>query len=158
MSSSPSSAPILTPGQLQKRARRVWVAFAVLALVATGVTVIVAGYFGRTREIATLAEQGRTDANLKVALLRAVLESPRAIPLLLSQDQRVHDALAIGDATSVARLNEKLEGLVAGTKAAVLYVIGTDGVTIASSNFQGAGGGGGGGGAGRAGGRRAGGE
>jgi len=136
MSSSPSSAPILTPGQLQKRARRIWVAFALLALVLTGVTVIVAGYLGRTREIATLAEQGRTDANLKVALLRAVLESPRAIPLLLSQDQRVQDALAIGDATSVARLNEKLEGLVAGTKAAVLYVIGTDGVTIASSNFQ----------------------
>lgn len=136
MSPTPSSVPILTPGQLQRRARRVWIAFAVLALVLTGATVVVAGYFGRTREIATLAEQGRTDANLKVALLRAVLESPRAIPLLLSQDQRVHDALAIGDAASVGRLNEKLEGLVAGTKATVLYVIGTDGVTIASSNFQ----------------------
>jgi len=136
MSPLPSSVPILTPGQLRQRARRVWIAFAVLALVLTAVTVVVAGYFGRTREIVTLAEQGRTDANLKVALLRATLESPRAIPLLLSQDQRVHDALAIGDATSVARLNEKLDGLVAGTKAAVLYVIGIDGVTIASSNFQ----------------------
>jgi len=132
----PHSAPVLTPGQLRRRSWRVWVVFAVLALVLTGIAVAVAGYFGRTREIATLTEQGRTDANLKVALLRAVLESPRALPLLLAQDQRVHDALAIGDAASVARLNEKLEGLVAGTKAAVLYVIGTDGVTIASSNFQ----------------------
>lgn len=130
------SAPVLTPGQLRRRARRVWIGFAVLALALIGITLLVAGYFGRVREIASLTEQGRTDANLKVALLRATLESPRAIPLLLSQDQRVHDALAIGDAASVARLNEKLEGLVAGTKAAVLYVIGPDGVTIASSNFQ----------------------
>jgi len=131
-----ASAPVFTPGKLQKRTRRIWIGFAVLALVLIGATVLVAGYFGRTRELTMLAEQGRTDANLKVALLRAVLESPRALPLMLAQDQRVHDALAIGDAASVARLNEKLEGLVAGTKAAVLYVIGTDGVTIASSNFQ----------------------
>src|SRR3569623_407765 len=136
MPQSPPSALLLTPGQLRRRARRVWIGFAVLALALIGATIIVAGYFGRTREIAMLAAQGRTDANLKVALLRAVLESPRALPLLLSEDQRVHDALAIADAASVGRLNEKLERLVAGTKAAVLYVIGTDGITIASSNYR----------------------
>jgi two-component system C4-dicarboxylate transport sensor histidine kinase DctB len=136
MLQSSHSALLLTPGQLRRRARRVWIGFAVLALALIGATIIVAGYFGRTREIAMLAAQGRTDANLKVALLRAVLESPRALPLLLSEDQRVHDALAIADAASVGRLNEKLERLVAGTKAAVLYVIGTDGITIASSNYR----------------------
>jgi two-component system C4-dicarboxylate transport sensor histidine kinase DctB len=136
MPQSPNAAPLLTPGQLRRRARRVWIGFALLALALIGATIIVAGYFGRTREIAMLAAQGRTDANLKVALLRAVLESPRALPLLLSEDQRVHDALAIADAASVGRLNEKLERLVAGTKAAVLYVIGTDGITIASSNYR----------------------
>jgi len=136
MLQSSHSALLLTPGQLRRRARRVWIGFALLALALIGATIIVAGYFGRTREIAMLAAQGRTDANLKVALLRAVLESPRALPLLLSEDQRVHDALAIADAASVGRLNEKLERLVAGTKAAVLYVIGTDGITIASSNYR----------------------
>ncbi|MBE0703256.1 MAG: sensor histidine kinase [Afipia sp.] len=130
------SAPALTPGQLRKRARRVWIGFAVLALALACATVVIAGLYGRARELKMLAEQGHTDANLKVALLRAVLESPRALPLLLSEDQRVHDALAIGDAASVGRLNEKLARLVAGTKAAVLYVIGTDGLTIASSNFR----------------------
>jgi two-component system C4-dicarboxylate transport sensor histidine kinase DctB len=136
MLQSSHSTLLLTPGQLRQRARRVWIGFALLALALIGAMIIVAGYIGRTREIAALAAQGRTDANLKVALLRAVLESPRALPLLLSEDQRVHDALAIADAASVGRLNEKLERLVAGTKAAVLYVIGTDGITIASSNYR----------------------
>ena len=136
MQPAAQSAPVLTPEQLQKRARRVWIGFAVLALALACATVVVAGLYGRTRELKMLAEQGHTDANLKVALLRAVLESPRALPLLLSEDQRVRDALAIGDASSVARLNEKLARLVAGTKAAVLYVIGTDGITIASSNYR----------------------
>lgn len=130
------SAPVLTPDQLRRRARRIWIGFAVLALALACATVLIAGLYGRARELKMLAEQGHTDANLKVALLRAVLESPRALPLLLSEDQRVHDALAIGDAASVGRLNEKLARLVAGTKAAVLYVIGTDGLTTASSNFR----------------------
>ncbi|TJW27988.1 MAG: two-component sensor histidine kinase, partial [Mesorhizobium sp.] len=94
-----------------------------------------AGLYGRTAEVATLAAQGRTDANLKVALLRAVLESPRALPLLLSEDQQVRDALAQKSGAAIDVLNRKLEGLVSGTKASVLYVIGTDGLAIASSNW-----------------------
>jgi len=129
-------AILLTPGQIQRRVRRGWIGFAVLAFALACATVVIAGLYGRAHELKMLAEQGHTSANLKVALLRAVLESPRALPLLLSEDQRVHDALAIGDAASVGRLNEKLAGLVADTKAAVLYVIGTNGITIASSNFR----------------------
>src|SRR3569623_3096476 len=136
MLQSSHSALLLTPGQLRRRARRGWIGFAVLALALIGATIIVAGYFGQAREIAMLAAQGRTDANLIVALLRAVRESPRALPLLRSEDQRVHDALAIADAASVGRLNEKLERLVARTKAAVLYVIGPAGITIASSDYR----------------------
>ncbi|TIR45580.1 MAG: two-component sensor histidine kinase, partial [Mesorhizobium sp.] len=81
-----------------------------------------AGLYGRTTELRGLAAQGRTDANLKVALLRAVLESPRALPLLLSEDQQVRDALAQKSAAAIDVLNRKLEGLVSGTKASVLYV------------------------------------
>lgn len=95
-----------------------------------------AGLYGRTTEIGTLSAQGRTDANLKVALLRAVLESPRALPLLLSEDQQVRDALSQKNAAASDVLNRKLEGLVSGTKAAVLYVIGADGFAIASSNWR----------------------
>ncbi|PDQ21875.1 two-component sensor histidine kinase [Mesorhizobium sanjuanii] len=137
----PAAAPFSTPGsstpgELRRRARRAWLLFAAVAIAIAGAALYGAGLYGRTAEIGTLSVQGRTDANLKVALLRAVLESPRALPLLLSEDQQVHDALSQKNAAASDVLNRKLEGLVSGTKAAVLYVIGTDGSAIASSNWR----------------------
>ncbi|MGX5842191.1 sensor histidine kinase [Mesorhizobium sp. ArgA1] len=125
-----------TPEQLGKRARRAWLLFAAIALVIVATALTGAGLYARRAEVATLAAQGRTDANLKVALLRAVLESPRALPLLLSEDQQVHDALQNKGAVAIDVLNRKLEGLVSGTKASVLYVTGVDGFAIASSNWR----------------------
>ncbi|MER9966543.1 sensor histidine kinase [Mesorhizobium sp. M0060] len=124
------------PEQLARRARRAWLLFTAIALLIVTAALYGAGLYGRTAEVGTLAAQGRTDANLKVALLRAVLESPRALPLLLSADQQVRDALSQKNATAIDVLNRKLEGLVSGTKASVLYVIGTDGLAIASSNWR----------------------
>ncbi|MGX9142050.1 sensor histidine kinase [Mesorhizobium sp. 128a] len=125
-----------TPEQLGKRARRAWLLLAAIALVIVATALTGAGLYARRAEVATLAAQGRTDANLKVALLRAVLESPRALPLLLSEDQQVHDALQNKGAVAIDVLNRKLEGLVSGTKASVLYVTGVDGFAIASSNWR----------------------
>lgn len=132
----PAAALPSTPEQLGRRARRAWLLFAAIALATATAALYGAGLYGRTTELGTLAAQGRTDANLKVALLRAVLESPRALPLLLSEDQQVRDALAQKSAAAIDVLNRKLEGLVSGTKASVLYVIGTDGLAIASSNWR----------------------
>ncbi|MER8917726.1 ATP-binding protein [Mesorhizobium sp. M0761] len=125
-----------TPEQLGKCARRAWLLFAAIALVIVATALTGAGLYARRAEVAALAAQGRTDANLKVALLRAVLESPRALPLLLSEDQQVHDALQNKGAVTIDVLNRKLEGLVSGTKASVLYVTGVDGFAIASSNWR----------------------
>ncbi|MER8919046.1 ATP-binding protein [Mesorhizobium sp. M0802] len=125
-----------TPEQLGKRARRAWLLFAAIALVIVATALTGAGLYACRAEVAALAAQGRTDANLKVALLRAVLESPRALPLLLSEDQQVHDALQNKGAVTIDVLNRKLEGLVSGTKASVLYVTGVDGFAIASSNWR----------------------
>lgn len=132
----PAGALSSTPEQLARRARRAWLLFAAIALLIVTAALYGAGLYGRTAEIGTLAAQGRTDANLKVALLRAVLESPRALPLLLSADQQVRDALSQKNAAAIDVLNRKLEGLVSGTKASVLYVVGTDGLAIASSNWR----------------------
>ncbi|MCP9232664.1 sensor histidine kinase [Mesorhizobium sp. LMG 17147] len=132
----PAGALSSTPEQLARRARRAWLLFAVVALLIVTAALYGAGLYGRTAEIGTLAAQGRTDANLKVALLRAVLESPRALPLLLSADQQVRDALTQKNAAAIDVLNRKLEGLVSGTKASVLYVIDADGLAIASSNWR----------------------
>ncbi|WP_192183323.1 sensor histidine kinase [Mesorhizobium amorphae] len=136
----PAAAPAQvlssTPEQLGKRARRAWLLFAAAALAITAAALYGAGLYGRSTEIRALAAQGRTDANLKVALLRAVLENPRALPLLLSEDQQVRDALTERNPVAIDVLNRKLEGLVSGTKASVLYVTGIDGLAIASSNWR----------------------
>jgi len=132
----PAKASLSTPEQLGARGRRAWLLFTTIALLVAVAALYGAGRYARTAAIEALATQGRTDANLKVALLRAVLESPRALPLLLSEDQQVRDALTERSNAAIDVLNRKLEGLVSGTKASVLYVIGTDGLAIASSNWR----------------------
>ncbi|TIT74488.1 MAG: two-component sensor histidine kinase, partial [Mesorhizobium sp.] len=89
----PAAALSPTPELLAGRARRAWLLFAAVALAIVAAALYGAGLYGRSTEVEALAAQGRTDANLKVALLRAVLENPRALPLLLSADQQVRDAL-----------------------------------------------------------------
>jgi two-component system C4-dicarboxylate transport sensor histidine kinase DctB len=113
-----------------------WPAFAFVAAAVLTFALYAAGLYGRSSAIDALVDQGRADANLKVALLRAVLERPRALPLLLAEDQQVVEALASKNADAVGVLDQKLEGLVTGTKASVLYVTGKDGIAIASSNWR----------------------
>lgn len=125
-----------TQEQLGRRAGRAWFAFAAVGLAIIAAALYSAGLYARGIELKALAAQGRTDVNLKVALLSAVLENPRALPLLLSQDQQVHDALARRDPVAINVLNRKLEGLVSGTKASVLYVTGANRVAVASSNWR----------------------
>lgn len=122
--------------QLQRRARVAWF-WSVFAAVAGAILVAYgAREYGRSAAIWDLRQQGRTEANLKVALLRAVLERPRALPLVLAEDRDITDALATKTMQDVDRLNRKLESLVKGTKAAVIYVTGANGVAIASSNWR----------------------
>jgi two-component system C4-dicarboxylate transport sensor histidine kinase DctB len=131
-----TSERFLTPEQLGRRSRFVWLIFAGLAAVLIGTALYGAGIYGRLQAIAVLEDQGQTDANLKVALLRAVLEGPRALPLLLADDQQVRGALSSEQNDAVIGLDRKLESLVAGTRASVLYVTGKNGIAIASSNWQ----------------------
>jgi two-component system C4-dicarboxylate transport sensor histidine kinase DctB len=131
-----STDPLLTPEQLTVRSRRVWLTFAVICAMTIAAALFAAGAYGRVLALQSLESQGRTDASLKVALLQAVLEGPRALPLLLADDQQVREALLSARDESVTTLDRKLENLVAGTRASVLYVTGKDGVAIASSNWQ----------------------
>jgi two-component system, NtrC family, C4-dicarboxylate transport sensor histidine kinase DctB len=123
-------------GVLNRRAWRVWAVFG-LVVVAVSVTVLYAvGLYGRDRALDGLLIQGRNEAGLKVALLRAVLERPRTLPLLLARDLEVAQALKATDMQKRTQLSRKLEELVADTGAAVVYVLGSDGVAIASSNWR----------------------
>ncbi len=116
--------------------RDVWIVFGLTVLVIAALVVHLAGLYGQTKAIHTLERQGRLDAGLKVALLRAVLERPRALPFLLSRDRDVEDALRLPVPGRLADLSRKLEDLVRGTSASVLYVIDHRGVALSSSNWR----------------------
>jgi len=131
------SAPIASSrGRPVLSARGAWWIFAAIAAVLLATALWVAGELASSRAIVALEAQGRTDANLNAALLRAVLEKQRALPLVLSQDSELQKALATKDAGAFDRLNQKLEGLAAGTQAAVIYVIGLDGIAASASNWR----------------------
>jgi two-component system C4-dicarboxylate transport sensor histidine kinase DctB len=116
-------------------AQRPWWLFAFIWAVIAVVAIYVAGELGRTETIKALQQDASTDGQLKVALLNVALERPRALPLVLSGDRDLVAALETGGA-AVDRLNRKLEGLIEGTQASVIYVTGPNGVAIASSNWR----------------------
>jgi len=129
-------SPNRTAADLSRTARRQWIAFALALLLITIAALHAAGVYGRSAALSALEEQGHADASLKVALLRAVLERPRALPFLLSRDRDATEALAGPDPARRSFLDRKLEELVAGTSAAVIYVIDTKGVAISASNWR----------------------
>jgi len=97
----------------------------------------VVGDMARDKAVLALSEQTRIDANLNTALLRAVLDKQRALPLVLSKDKALESALLDKTAPTIDPLNEKLEALADGTQAAVIYLVGMDGIAIAASNWRG---------------------
>jgi two-component system, NtrC family, C4-dicarboxylate transport sensor histidine kinase DctB len=129
-------SPTRTAADLSRTARRQWIVFALALLSIAVAALYAAGIYGRSAALSALEERGHADASLKVALLRAVLERPRALPFLLSRDRDVTEALAGPDPGRRTFLDRKLEELVAGTSAAVIYVIDTKGVAISASNWR----------------------
>ncbi|WP_313615110.1 ATP-binding protein [Agrobacterium sp.] len=110
--------------------QRPWWLFGTIWAAIVVVAIYVAGELGRTETIKALQQDASTDGQLNVAL-----ERPRALPLVLSGDRDLVAALESGGA-AVDRLNRKLEGLIEGTQASVIYVTGPNGVAIASSNWR----------------------
>lgn len=120
----------------QSRRRAQWLALGGLWLLASLGILMATDELARSRAMKTAAFEASTDAELKIALLNVALERPRAIPLVLSGDPDLASALDGGGPVAVDRLNRKLEGLIEGTQASVIYVTGPDGLTIASSNWR----------------------
>ncbi|WHA43207.1 sensor histidine kinase [Agrobacterium larrymoorei] len=112
-----------------------WAAFAAMWVIIAIGAFVAADKLGRVQAMKTLLSNASTDAELKSALLNVALERPRVLPLVLSRDRDVTEALQNGG-PSVERLDGKLEGLIEGTQASVIYVTNVDGVTIASSNWR----------------------
>lgn len=121
---------------LRRRAHRSWLLFAAVALALLVAGFVLAGAYGRSQALADLAEQSRIDASLKASLLRAVVERQRALPLVLSDDGAIRQALASPNPKSLEPINRKLESLATSAEAAVVYMIGRDGVAVAASNWR----------------------
>ncbi|MEY9560031.1 two-component system C4-dicarboxylate transport sensor histidine kinase DctB [Sinorhizobium fredii] len=123
-------------GALRRRAHKSWLLFAAVALALLVAGFVLAGAFGRSQALADLAEKSRIDASLKASLLRAVVERQRALPLVLSDDTAIRQALVSPNPQSLEPINRKLESLATSAEAAVVYLIGRDGVAVAASNWR----------------------
>lgn len=83
-----------------------------------------------------LARKAETAAALHAAVLRSELEKHQSLPVVLVDDPDVAHLLAAPSRAGVAHLNHKLEGLAGRTRAAVIYVLDTNGLTRAASNWR----------------------
>lgn len=116
--------------------RLLWLAYGLAAMAILASGLFYAGERARHAALDALAEDVMSDAEMKRALLLAVLDRSRTLPLVLARDGELVDALASPSPEAIAGLNEKLEALPPGTGASVIYVIGLDGTAIAASNFR----------------------
>jgi two-component system C4-dicarboxylate transport sensor histidine kinase DctB len=121
---------------LFRQSARPWVALVVLWLVLALAAAITSGEMARRQAEGDLARQAQAGAALHAAVLRSELEKHRSLPLVLAQDP---EALALLTAPGPARadlVDRKLERLAGQTRAAVIYLLDTEGVARAASNWR----------------------
>ena len=125
--------PVL--GGLSARRRLMTVGLTALA------ALLAAWLAGRAAEQAALADLRRTaqaSLTLHVAALRAEMEKQASLPLALATDPEI--VASVGEAADpavLARVSGRLAEVAGATGAAVIYVIRSDGLTVAASNAGG---------------------
>ncbi|GAA4003382.1 sensor histidine kinase [Sphingomonas humi] len=118
------------------RPRRVGLVLAVAVAAVLAIAFAAADRWSRVtaRDNADLAAQGAARTNQ--GLLISELQKFRLLPLVLAQFPDVATVLATSRPEAIADLNRQLELLAERTDAAVIYLIGRDGVTRAASNWR----------------------
>jgi two-component system C4-dicarboxylate transport sensor histidine kinase DctB len=127
VSTSTSDAPV------SRRRLLAW------ALVAAAIGLALAWTVGalvQDRAMATLRSRATASAALHAAVLRSELDKQRALPLVLADDADLEAALTSRAPERLAALSRKLETLGLQARAAAVYVIAADGVTVAASNWR----------------------
>ncbi|CAO4165037.1 histidine kinase [Methylorubrum populi] len=109
-----------------------------IALAGLAALVLASWLGGRVAERWALADLRRTATSalgLHVAALRAEMQTQSSLPLALAADPEIARVVEPAPApTLVAGVNGRLAQIAEATGAAVIYVIGADGVTVAASN------------------------
>lgn len=137
MSFSADRAGGAPPGGASPAGRRARaLAWGAAALLAVAVLLWAAGHWARERALGDLASEARATAQLSLTALGHKLDKFRAIPRILAQDTALVSALRAPSAAGQDRLNRRLESLALDLGAAVLYVMRTDGLAWASSNWN----------------------
>lgn len=113
-----------------------WKAFGLAAAVAALAAVGLAGEATRRDAQAQAQAQAANTAALHASVLRSELEKHRSSPLILTQDPDLRELLSAPTPERVTMMNAKLEGLARQTRAAVIYAIDAQGMTLAASNWR----------------------
>src|SRR5262245_15118718 len=90
-----------------------------------------ASQYGRNRAYEALRMRAQGNAELNAVLLRTVLEKQRSLPFVLAQDRDVISALSSRSESMFRLINGKLENLVPGTRASVIYLLDAGGLAVA---------------------------
>lgn len=123
----------------QPNVRRLWRRVAIPAAasaVFVALVALIAFRWAADYASETARASGEQTARAQLGRLASELQKFRLLPLVLSEYPDVGTVLERADPASIARLNEKLELLATRTDAAVIYVIGRNGRTVAASNWR----------------------
>jgi two-component system C4-dicarboxylate transport sensor histidine kinase DctB len=138
-----STLPISTRSKDRTRRPAAWlseqwlaISTALAALALLAIASAVAGRVASDRAIASLVEQARAGLPLAAATLAGEIEKQRLIPLTLARDPDVIALLGTYNFNAEANLDRKLKDIAKDAGSTVIYVIGADGRTIATSNYN----------------------
>ncbi len=109
---------------------------ALTVLVVLVIAAVIAGRVASEQAVAGLVDQARAGLPLAAATLAGEIEKQRLIPLTLAHDPDVITLLGTYDFNSEANLDRKLKDIAEDAGSTVIYVIGADGRTLATSNFN----------------------
>jgi two-component system C4-dicarboxylate transport sensor histidine kinase DctB len=107
-----------------------------VALATFTIAAVVAGNVAADRAIAGVMDQAKAGLPLATATLAREIEKQRLIPLTLARDPDVIALLGTYDPNAEANLDRKLKDIAEDAGSTVIYVIGADGRTLATSNFN----------------------
>ncbi len=107
-----------------------------LAAVVVAATVIGAERYGRRLAVADLGARADATLPLAVAALAGEISKQQLLPAVLAVDSDIGALLSAPAPDHARRIGLKLKELAGEAGASVVYLIGRDGVTLASSNFD----------------------
>src|SRR6202012_39525 len=116
-----------------------WLAISAVGLAGLAILTIaalVAAHMAGERAVAGLMDQAKAGLPLANATLVGEIEKQRLIPLTLARDPDVIALLGTYDSNAEANLDRKLKDIAEAAGSTVIYVLGADGRTLATSNFN----------------------